>query len=257
MAKATEPFDEFLDRRIWALNSERVGWDAAVADRRKRVPEGIYGLESDLENRRSAAEWMEEGDEEDVVAGMCTDTGAADAYVLVSAKKMKPKAEDIPPPPRHRETVETFYTVVANLAELASVWSLLSGKLPTIDVPRSRHQHNLHVQNERRRFETRSPICRLEFPYELQFEASSRYTLQAFPCRIISFTHLIAGHLSSHICTECYVSIMWPKQHRFLDNIFIDLSAERIANKYKASFATMSYVCMSMGSDTLVTVEVI
>ena len=70
---ATEPFDEILDRRLKALDSEKVGWDATVADRRKKVPRNIHGLEADLENRRSAAEWMEEGDDEDGVASAFKD----------------------------------------------------------------------------------------------------------------------------------------------------------------------------------------
>ena len=61
---ATEPFDEILDRRIKGLVTERVSWDATVAERRKRVPMDIHGLEADLENRRSRSEWLEEGDDE-------------------------------------------------------------------------------------------------------------------------------------------------------------------------------------------------
>ncbi len=66
---ATEPFDEILDRRIKALDTERVSWDATVAERRKRVPMDIHGLEADLENRRSQAEWLEEGDDDETGEG--------------------------------------------------------------------------------------------------------------------------------------------------------------------------------------------
>jgi hypothetical protein len=64
---ATEPFDEILDRRIWGLNTEKVGWDTAIAERRKKTPADIYLLEEDLEKRKTAAEWLPEG--EDDVAG--------------------------------------------------------------------------------------------------------------------------------------------------------------------------------------------
>jgi hypothetical protein len=39
----------------------------------------------------------------------------------IHASGPKKKAEDIPPPPRHAEVVETFNTLASNLAELASV----------------------------------------------------------------------------------------------------------------------------------------
>jgi hypothetical protein len=39
----------------------------------------------------------------------------------INASGPKKKAEDIPPPPRHAEVVETFNTLASNLAELASV----------------------------------------------------------------------------------------------------------------------------------------
>ncbi|KAK4685525.1 hypothetical protein P7C73_g4624, partial [Tremellales sp. Uapishka_1] len=98
---ATEPFDEILDRRIWALDTERLQWVLTVADRRTKVPGDIHRLEENLEDRREAAEWLP--DEDKGVQGL---------------GPQGRKAADIPPPPRHTETVETFKTVVSNLSEL-------------------------------------------------------------------------------------------------------------------------------------------
>ena len=45
-------------------------------------------------------------------------TGSDERFL---GKRSKRKAEDIPPPARHQEAVETFKIVVSNLAQLASV----------------------------------------------------------------------------------------------------------------------------------------
>ncbi|GFZ48756.1 hypothetical protein JCM24511_06505 [Saitozyma sp. JCM 24511] len=97
---ATEPFDEILDRRIKGMDAERLKSETETAERRKKRPAEIYQLEDDLEERKTWAMWLPEGEDED--------TGP------------KKKAEDIPPPPRHAEVVETFKTLASNLAELAS-----------------------------------------------------------------------------------------------------------------------------------------
>lgn len=34
----TEPFDEVLDRSIWALSAERIAWDKTLSDRRRSAP---------------------------------------------------------------------------------------------------------------------------------------------------------------------------------------------------------------------------
>ena len=60
---ATEAFDEVLDRRIWEINSERVGWNTTVADLRRQRPAAIQRLEQDLEDRRTHAEWVPDGEE--------------------------------------------------------------------------------------------------------------------------------------------------------------------------------------------------
>ena len=44
----TEPFDEVLDRRIWALSKERITWEEAVAARRLTVPSQVEELVSGL-----------------------------------------------------------------------------------------------------------------------------------------------------------------------------------------------------------------
>ena len=54
-----------LDRRITGLNAERISYDAIIAERRKRVPLSLHALETNLEDRRTAAEWLEEGEDED------------------------------------------------------------------------------------------------------------------------------------------------------------------------------------------------
>jgi len=97
---ATEPFDEALDRRIYGLHTERLQWNTDIAARRKTVPADVRRLEESLERRKVAMEYDPDLDEEDVVS--------------------RPKAEDIPAPPRHAEVKETFATVVSNFSELAA-----------------------------------------------------------------------------------------------------------------------------------------
>ncbi|KAK8853261.1 hypothetical protein IAR55_003963 [Kwoniella newhampshirensis] len=97
---ATEGFDEVLDRKIWGLHDERVDWEARIAEKRKKMPEGIHRLEEDLEMRRTEAEWLP--DDEELEDG-----------------KSALKADEIPAPPRHEEVKQTFQTVISNLAEVA------------------------------------------------------------------------------------------------------------------------------------------
>ncbi|RXK36536.1 hypothetical protein M231_06195 [Tremella mesenterica] len=96
--EATEPFDEVLDRKIKALDVEKVGWDSTIADRRKKTPGLINRLEDNLEQRRTAAEWLPDDEVEDDKTN---------------------KVGDPPKPPRHKETIQTFKTAVTNLSELA------------------------------------------------------------------------------------------------------------------------------------------
>ncbi|ORY33421.1 hypothetical protein BCR39DRAFT_519931 [Naematelia encephala] len=98
---ATEPFDEMLDRKIKGLDTERVAWGMSVAARRKRTPADIYRLEANLEERREMAEWLPEGEDDE--------------------GEQQKRAVDIPKPPRHQETIETFGEVVSNLSQLASM----------------------------------------------------------------------------------------------------------------------------------------
>lgn len=111
-----------LDRKLKSLHVEKVGWDATVVERRKRVPRNIHVSEADLEKRRSAAEWMEEGDDEDGIAsGLRLFHPTQSPTHSILGRKTKSKAADIPPPPRHEETIETFNNVVENLTELTTV----------------------------------------------------------------------------------------------------------------------------------------
>jgi hypothetical protein len=61
----TEPFDEALDRKVWALDAERVTWEAQLAENRRKLPGLIREKEDDLEMRRARAEWLPEGDDEE------------------------------------------------------------------------------------------------------------------------------------------------------------------------------------------------
>lgn len=62
---ATEPFDEVLDRNLWALNAERVEWEIIISEQRKQRPTQLLKLERDIERRREHAEWMPEGEDEE------------------------------------------------------------------------------------------------------------------------------------------------------------------------------------------------
>ncbi|WVR00143.1 hypothetical protein IAU59_007285 [Kwoniella sp. CBS 9459] len=95
---ATEAFDENLDRNIWALQADYVKRETEMAEKRKRFPQGFFSVEEDLEFRRVDAEWLPDDPEEE---------------------SDKPKAADIPPPPRHEEVKKTFQTAVDNIAEIA------------------------------------------------------------------------------------------------------------------------------------------
>ena len=44
---------------------ERIAWELEVSEVRKRRPERLYRSEEDLERRRTHAEWLPEGDDED------------------------------------------------------------------------------------------------------------------------------------------------------------------------------------------------
>ncbi|WVO14225.1 hypothetical protein L204_101857 [Cryptococcus depauperatus] len=98
--QATEGFDEVLDRKMYALSTEKADYEARIAEKRKKMPEGIHLLEEDLEMRRTEAEWLPDELEDD--------------------NEIKP-LEEIFKPPRYDETKETFQAVVANLSEIARV----------------------------------------------------------------------------------------------------------------------------------------
>ncbi|KZV91592.1 hypothetical protein EXIGLDRAFT_675884 [Exidia glandulosa HHB12029] len=53
---ATEPFDEALDRSIWALSAERIAWDKTLSDRRRSAPLEVEALVQDLLDKQSELE---------------------------------------------------------------------------------------------------------------------------------------------------------------------------------------------------------
>jgi hypothetical protein len=53
----TEPWDEALDRRIWALSEERFMWDKTITERRRKAPLEIQNLMEDLMVRQQLAEF--------------------------------------------------------------------------------------------------------------------------------------------------------------------------------------------------------
>ena len=60
-----EPFDETLDRRIWTLNAERIGWDNTLADYRRQTPLQVERLMADLIEQQHPIE-SAESEEEDI-----------------------------------------------------------------------------------------------------------------------------------------------------------------------------------------------
>jgi hypothetical protein len=77
----TEPWDEALDRKVWALESERVSWEATLAELRRKTPGQIREREEDLELRRARAEWLPEGEDDE---GMCGHLGICSLPAMVS-----------------------------------------------------------------------------------------------------------------------------------------------------------------------------
>lgn len=64
LTTATEPFDESLDRQIWALNTERVNWETKVVEKRRIKAGEVANLIDDLELRRDAAIWKPSEEDE-------------------------------------------------------------------------------------------------------------------------------------------------------------------------------------------------
>ncbi|RSH78215.1 uncharacterized protein EHS24_002676 [Apiotrichum porosum] len=103
--ETTEPFDEHLDRDIWSVNTERVNWETKVVERRRVKAGEVANLLDDLELRRDAATWAPSA--EDLEQEKST------------ARPIRP--EDVPPPPRHAEVLETWGKTVANFSNLATI----------------------------------------------------------------------------------------------------------------------------------------
>lgn len=61
----TEQFDESLDRTLQALAREQVEWRSIVAERRRKAPDQVKGLEDVLEGIKEGLEWDAEVDEEE------------------------------------------------------------------------------------------------------------------------------------------------------------------------------------------------
>ncbi|KAL1412381.1 hypothetical protein Q8F55_000126 [Vanrija albida] len=104
--ETTEPFNESLDREIWSLNTERVRWESAVADKRRKKADEVANLVEDLEERRDAATWRPNADD---LAQLPSEPG-----------KPVVRPEDIPAPPRHGEVKGTFETVSSHFSELTA-----------------------------------------------------------------------------------------------------------------------------------------
>jgi hypothetical protein len=60
----TEQFDESLDRTLQALAREQVEWRSIVAERRRKAPDQVKGLEDVLEGIKEGLEWDAEADKE-------------------------------------------------------------------------------------------------------------------------------------------------------------------------------------------------
>ncbi|KAH7096120.1 hypothetical protein BKA62DRAFT_42065 [Auriculariales sp. MPI-PUGE-AT-0066] len=50
----TEPFDEALDRNIWALDAERTAWDKTLSDRRRAAPAEVAAMVQNMLDSASA-----------------------------------------------------------------------------------------------------------------------------------------------------------------------------------------------------------
>lgn len=112
----TEPFNEALDMQVHSAEAERIQWEATLGELRKGIPAQISRGEAELEEVRTRAEWLPEGEDDEQGRSMVLCTGSICANVSVTKR-----AADIPPPPRHDEVRETFDTVAANIAELVQV----------------------------------------------------------------------------------------------------------------------------------------
>ncbi|KZV61878.1 hypothetical protein PENSPDRAFT_642897 [Peniophora sp. CONT] len=85
-----EPFDEALDKKIWALHTERITRDLDLAKKRRTRPREIEGMLSDmLRQRRVAAEKDHDLDEDD---DWVPEDNALDERALKEAAKVVSKS---------------------------------------------------------------------------------------------------------------------------------------------------------------------
>ena len=56
--KATEPFDEVMDRNLKGLRAERLSAEAQVVEARRNLPGNINRASNYLEKLRTAGEWL-------------------------------------------------------------------------------------------------------------------------------------------------------------------------------------------------------
>lgn len=121
LTSATEPFDESLDRQIWALNTERVNWETKVVEKRRIKAGEVANLIDDFELRRDAAIWKpSEEDERQEQEAQKGELGTR-RHQLTSAAVENVSSADIAKPERHAEVLETFGKVVSDLSDLATV----------------------------------------------------------------------------------------------------------------------------------------
>ncbi|KZT53969.1 hypothetical protein CALCODRAFT_439312 [Calocera cornea HHB12733] len=70
-ADETEPFDEALDRQIWANHDEKLIWDKTIADSRRIKPVQIQKMMEDLLVRQRVEEEVEAGEEDEEMDESC------------------------------------------------------------------------------------------------------------------------------------------------------------------------------------------
>lgn len=137
----TEQFDESLDRTLQALAREQVEWRSIVAERRRKAPDQVKGLEDVLEGIKEGLEWdVEAGEEgekrEEEKSGRKVDPerelrSARLSYTFIPLLillrspadflNLKYSAINVGLPPRHNETIQTYKTTLSNLNEVLTV----------------------------------------------------------------------------------------------------------------------------------------
>jgi hypothetical protein len=121
----TEPWDEALDRRIWALSEERIAWDKTLADRRRRAPIEVQRLMEDLVTRQQQAEYVppESEDSDAMVLDLPRRWPSSHISALPTLNRgiLQPLAAPIQ---RHEEIKKTHAETVDHLKSMDQVHAL-------------------------------------------------------------------------------------------------------------------------------------